>query len=147
MNQSLPADLPCLCTALRAAAHKATLHYDKALEPAGVSVTMFRLLRRVARLSKPSLTDLAADLDLDRSTLGRNVRVLERQGFTVSEAGADSRAAVVRLTEAGWQKLQECEPLWQQAQTEMAGLLGPHRDEILTTLADMGAATKQMGKT
>ncbi|MEM8877479.1 MAG: MarR family winged helix-turn-helix transcriptional regulator [Pseudomonadota bacterium] len=123
---------------LRNAAHRATLHYDNALGEAGITVTMYRLLKRVDALETPSLTNMAASMGLDRSTLGRNVRVLEKQGLIRMEAGKDSRMAVARLTEAGRETLEKAHPLWAKAQAEMSELLGPEPEKILAVLARLG---------
>lgn len=127
-----------MCVSLRNAAHRATLHYDTALGEAGITVTMYRLLKRVDALETPSLTNMAASMGLDRSTLGRNVRVLEKQGFIRMEAGKDSRMAVARMTEAGRGTLDKAHPLWAKAQAEMSELLGPEPEKILAVLARLG---------
>src|SRR5574337_549456 len=72
---------PCYCSTLRAAARKATALYDEALAPAGVNVAQYGLLRRVERRGTVSLTELGRLSELDRSTVGRNARVLERLGL------------------------------------------------------------------
>jgi DNA-binding MarR family transcriptional regulator len=124
-----------LCVSLRNAAHQATLDYDAALSRAGITVTMYRLLKRVDALEVPSLTNMAESMGLDRSTLGRNVRVLEKQGLVQLETGQDSRMAVARLTEAGRHTLERAHPLWARAQAEMSDRLGPNRDQLLAALA------------
>ena len=78
----------CYCIALRAAARKATSIYDTALEPTGVNIAQFSLLRSIKRATAVSLTELGRMTDLDRSTVGRNVKVLERMGL-VRVAGID----------------------------------------------------------
>jgi DNA-binding MarR family transcriptional regulator len=129
------AGLPCLCVALRNAAHRATLHYDAALSEAGITVTMYRLLKRVDALDVPNLTNMADSMGLDRSTLGRNVRVLEKQGLVRMKTGDDSRMAVAQLTKAGRQTLERAHPLWAKAQADMTDMLGPDRDQLLSALA------------
>ena len=71
----------CYCAALRAAARKTTALYDEALEPAGIGVAQFSLMRRIERAGTVSLTELGRRAELDRSTVGRNVRVLARMGL------------------------------------------------------------------
>ena len=67
----------CICTALRQVAAQSTAHYDAVLAPSGINVTMFRLLRRIEVVHSVTITELAEIVGLDRSTLGRNLRVLE----------------------------------------------------------------------
>ena len=88
---------PCYCTLLRSAARKATAIYDDALAPAGITVAQFRLLRILERQGPVSLTELGRLAELDRSTIGRNLRLLERMGLVHLASGADQREAVVDL--------------------------------------------------
>jgi len=69
---------PCFCILLRQAARKSSSVYDKALAPLGINVAQFSLLRKIARAQSISLTELARLADLDRSTMGRNAKVLQR---------------------------------------------------------------------
>ncbi len=91
----------CYCIAIRAAARKATSIYDAALAPTGVTIAQFSLLRSIERATALSLTELGRMSDLDRSTVGRNVKVLERMGLVKVAAGLDQREATVTLDEAG----------------------------------------------
>ncbi len=68
----------CYCAALREAARKTTALYDAALEPAGVTLAQFSLMRRIERAGAVSLSELGRMAELDRSTVGRNVKVLAR---------------------------------------------------------------------
>ena len=115
----------CYCAALRAAARRTTALYDAALEPTGVNVAQFSLLRNIARIGPVSLTELGRKVDLDRSTIGRNVRVLQRLGLVAVTHGADQREAVVALTERGTEVLRVGAPLWDQVQHGIAARLGP----------------------
>lgn len=76
---------------VRRAARALTDAYDDALKPLGLKVTQFSLLRTVARMETPSLTALAQEMALDRSTLGRNVGVLQREGLVELSEGNDFR--------------------------------------------------------
>ena len=124
----------CICTSLRQAARASTALYDKALAPSGLKVTMFRLLRRIESHPNASISSLAELVGLDRSTLGRNLKVLERQGLLALPSGKDARARRVALTPAGKTALARAVPLWAQAQTEMKVLLGVDLDNLLGTL-------------
>ena len=114
----------CICTHLRRAARGVSRHYDEALAGFGVNVAQFSLLRHLQRLDRPSITTLAEAMGLERSTLGRNLRVLEAEGLLALVDGDDQRNRVVLLTEAGKQLLCDAHPAWEQAQTDLAGRLG-----------------------
>ena len=95
----------CYCASLRAAARKTTALYDAALAPVGINVAQFALLRRIERAQPVSLTEIGRLADLDRSTVGRNVKVLERLGLVRLAAAEDQREAAVTLTPAGAEAL------------------------------------------
>lgn len=67
----------CLCINLRRAARGVSRYYDGALDGFGINVAQYSLLSNLARLDQPSISSLAEAMGLDRSTLGRNLRVLE----------------------------------------------------------------------
>ncbi|WP_061239886.1 MarR family winged helix-turn-helix transcriptional regulator [Ectopseudomonas composti] len=126
----------CLCTQLRRASRGVTRLYDDALAPVGLGGAQFSLLRHVHRLGQPSISLLAEAMGLDRSTLGRNVRVLEEQGLVQLGEGRDLRAREVRLTEAGLQRIAQALPLWEQAQREVTAQLGEGRRAELMKLLE-----------
>lgn len=128
----------CLCTQLRRASRGVTRLYDDALAAVGLGAAQFSLLRHVQRLGQPSISVLAEAMGLDRSTLGRNVRVLEEQGLVQLGEGRDLRAREVRLTEAGLQRVEQALPLWEQAQCELnARLGGDSRAELMKLLEEL----------
>ncbi len=127
-------DDPCICTGLRRAAHAVSQAYDAALAPVGLKVTMYRLLKTVACLERPNITGLAAAMDLDRSTLGRNLRVLERDGLVRLRGGEDGRATLIEPTEKGSATLRAAVPLWAEAQAAIKAKLGPDRAVLLDLL-------------
>lgn len=132
-------DEPCLCTSLRQAAHAATEIYDRVLEPSGLKVTMFRVLRRLAEAERPTISALARIVDLDRSTLGRNLKVLERDGLIVFTDSEDERAKIVKLTPKGSAALEKAKPLWRKAQARMRTSLGKEKDSVLRILSRVNA--------
>lgn len=115
---------PCICIAVRKASRKLTARYDAALEPVGINLAQFSLLRNISRHEPVSLTRLAEIVELDRSTLGRNVRVLQRMGLATIMPGEDLREATLRLTEAGQQVLERAVPIWEGTQDEIHQRLG-----------------------
>ena len=101
-----------------------TALYDEALAVTGINVAQFSLMRNIASKAPVSLTELGRMTELDRSTVGRNVRVLERMGFVVMSSGADHREQTLDLTEQGRQVLVEARPLWKDAQYKIEARLG-----------------------
>jgi DNA-binding MarR family transcriptional regulator len=128
---------PCLCTGLRQAALAATRFYDDALQPTGLKITMFRLLRRIGEAGTPTITGLADIVQLDRSTLGRNLKVLERLGLVRLSEGEDERTRTAELTTTGRKKLEAALPLWAAAQRRMKKRLGDHQDMIIEIVSKL----------
>jgi DNA-binding MarR family transcriptional regulator len=126
---------PCYCTAVRSAARKTTSLYDAALAPAGVNLAQYGLLRKIERVSPVSLTELAGVAELDRSTVGRNVKVLERRRLVRFKSAEDQREAAVSLTAAGAEALRRGEPLWNNAQRQIETTLGAEGAKQLRALA------------
>jgi DNA-binding MarR family transcriptional regulator len=114
----------CACTRVRRAARLLTDNYDEALKPLGLKVTQFSLLRTVARMESPSLTALAQEMALDRSTLGRNVGVLQRDGLVDLSEGGDLRERTVSLTPQARRLLARAIPRWEEAQHRVDRTLG-----------------------
>lgn len=120
---------------LREAARKVSALYDEALAPFGINIAQFSLLRRIARLQPVSMTDLARNAQLDRSTIGRNVRVLERMQLVQSGRGdVDQREALINLSDQGADLLETAGPAWDCCQSAMEARLGPVK---ITALQDI----------
>jgi DNA-binding MarR family transcriptional regulator len=118
---------PCNATALRKASRRLTQLYDTALEPTGLRSTQFAILVELANGSAdpPTLAELADALATDRSSLGHNLRPLEREGFIVLREGAtDRRRRHIALTSKGRTKWREALRLWQVAQDRFEHVFG-----------------------
>ncbi|KAF0865347.1 MarR family winged helix-turn-helix transcriptional regulator [Pseudomonas sp. LD120] len=124
----------CLCTNLRRAARGVSRHYDGALDGFGINVAQYSLLNNLLRLDQPSISSLAEAMGLDRSTLGRNVRVLEAAGLVRLLEGSDQRNRLVQLTEAGHERLVAALPAWEAAQQRLINRLGAEKRETLLAL-------------
>jgi DNA-binding MarR family transcriptional regulator len=114
------------CAALRArmAARKLSRAYDRALKPVGLKITQFTLLIAIEERRAKSLTALADMLALERSSLVRNVKLLEEEGLIEAEPTGQGRSLGLALTKKGRKLLTEALPLWRQAQDDVEGNLG-----------------------
>jgi DNA-binding MarR family transcriptional regulator len=109
----------CLCLHVRRAARALARRYDEALRPVDLTNGQFSLLMSLNRPEPAAMGDVAALLDLDRTTLTANLKPLERRGLvTVIPHPKDGRARRLALTEAGREALAAALPLWCAAQTE-----------------------------
>lgn len=127
-------DVECYCTLARRSARALTEFYDTVLGPSGLKVTQYSLLRAVERLAQPSLTELAEATGLDRSTLGRNLRVLEKSGFVMLGPVRDERSRVPKLTPQARHALEIARPLWAEAQTKVEAAVPAMTKQQLRTL-------------
>lgn len=98
--------------------------YDEAIAPVGVNIAQFSLMRTIARSAPVTLTELGRLTELDRSTIGRNVRVLEKLKLVALGRGRDQREATVSLSDAGRKVLEDGAPLWDAAQKALHDRLG-----------------------
>jgi DNA-binding MarR family transcriptional regulator len=117
----------CLCTNLRRTARAISIIYDAALAPTGIKITQFSLLRAVERNEPIAISVLAEEMALDRTTLARNLALLERDRLIDMSAGADQRVTEVRLTQVGRKAIKKAIPLWSDTQREVSRLLAPGR--------------------
>ena len=118
----------CNCLALRQAARHATQFYDRYLSPAELRTTQFSLLARLKRLGPMTINALASELVMDRTTLGRTMLPLERDGLiTVKDASSDRRSKELHLTRAGAERLGAARKLWSEAQSRFEAGFGAER--------------------
>jgi DNA-binding MarR family transcriptional regulator len=123
----------CNCQAIRQAARQVTQLYDRHLAPTGLRTSQLSILANLSRGGPQSIHDLAAALVMDRTTLGRGIRPLERDGLIEIGDGPDGRTRSVKLTSAGRKKLAAALPLWQEAQIEFETAFGTAEAATLRT--------------
>ena len=130
----------CVCVNLRRAARAVSQIYDEALAESGIKITQFSLLRAVERNEPVAISVLADELELDRTTMARNLGPLERDHLVKLTPGSDQRVTEVRLTPKGRAAVVKALPLWQNAQAEIAGLLASGHLEQLREIASEATA-------
>jgi DNA-binding MarR family transcriptional regulator len=136
----------CNCLALRQAARHVTQFYDQFLAPAGLRTTQFSILARLRRLGPMTISRLAADLVMDRTTLGRNLQPLEREGLVAVVKGrTDRRSREIRLTDAGAERLRTAVEGWVKAQAGFEAVFGEQRSSELRTLLHAVSASELEG--
>lgn len=129
----------CACFNLRKASRVVTRHFDEILKPSGLLITQFTILVAVAMAKSGTIDELAEILVMDRTTLTRNLKPLEREEWLKSESGQDRRTRVISLTPNGEAALALALPLWKQAQTVVEEVLGQQRWNVL--LSHLAEAT------
>ena len=122
----------CLCFNVRKMARVLTHHYEAHLQTSDLRSTQLSLLVAIALARQVPLTRLAAAVAMDRTTLTRNLKPLERQHLIMVETSPqDRRVRVITLTQEGYQKVNDALPHWKQAQSQMMALLGPQQSQAL----------------
>ncbi len=114
----------CACHRVRTAARAVTRAYDEALRPVGLRATQLSVLLAVAADDAMSITALAKFMGMDRSTLTRNLRPLEKEGFITLGVEGWHRSRTLEVTKAGRARLREALPLWKRAQQALKKKLG-----------------------
>lgn len=130
-----PAAESCNCLALRQAARHVTQLYDRFLAPSGLRATQFSILAKLRRAGPMSINALSSDMVMDRTTLGRNVLPLERDGLIAIMTGKpDRRSKELHLTAAGAARLRAASKAWTEAQSQFENSFGADRALELRTL-------------
>ncbi len=131
----------CLLYNIRRASRAFTKIYEAYLAETGLKATQFGVLAAVGSSSEYglSISELAGELSMDRTTLSRNIRPLERDNLIEILPGEDPRAKRLQITEEGKAVLAKALPRWRDAQQYVAKKLG---DEHLQALiSEISTAT------
>lgn len=124
--RALDMSSPCYCKNLRDFTRKVTAIYDAELDAYGINIAQYSLMKLVINNNPVSLTRLGDIAGLDRSTVGRNVTILVRQGWLqVDRDGMDKRQQQVSITPEGEALIREAFPAWQRCQHIIEKHLGP----------------------
>ena len=115
VDELAPRGFDCVCGNIRMAARAVTSVYDRHLHDAGVSASQMAVLWAVAYACGLSVKDLANRIAMDETTLIRNLRGLEKQGWVSLAVGTDRRRRLPALTESGRKVFGAALPLWQKA--------------------------------
>ena len=124
MSHELDAIRDCTCNNLRKATRAVTQYYDDVLRPSGLRLTQFSLLATIREFGTVSIGALADESVMDRTTLTRNLKLLEQEGLIRVAPGEDARVRQVSLTPAAHEKLAAAHHYWKKAQAHMASALG-----------------------
>jgi DNA-binding MarR family transcriptional regulator len=125
----------CIATRLRLATRVITKVYDDALRPFGLTVSQMALLAVAADRGAIRQAEVGAQLQLDNSTLSRNLERMRANGWLEAVAEADARVHTHQLTESGKALLEEVMPAWLVAQRQAHELLGEPGVEALYRFA------------
>jgi DNA-binding MarR family transcriptional regulator len=139
----------CNCLALRQAGRHITQFYDQYLAPVGLRTTQFSVLAKLRQAGPMTIAALASELVMDRTTMGRSIVPLEREGLIrVVPGRTDRRSKELQLTDAGIRRVKAAYKGWKQAQARFTTVFGERRAAGLRDLlravstADLGAGSE-----
>lgn len=134
----------CNCLALRQASRRLSQLYDEIISKSGIRGPQFSILMRLKRRGPMSVNELAQSLVMDRTTLGRNLRPLERDRLVALAPGVDRRRRDITLTAAGEKALAAAAPLWRDAQRRFEAGYGDAQAATLRAMLGEVAALEEL---
>ena len=126
----------CTNLKLRQLSRIVTRHYDHFFSEVGLKITQYSLLSHVVKLGPIRPVDLAKRMQMDASTLTRNLQPLTAMGLVLIGAGVDARSRLITATETGTLKHAQAQQAWKAAQLALNEQLGTERVAALHVLLD-----------
>jgi DNA-binding MarR family transcriptional regulator len=122
---------------------RVTQFYDRFLVAAGLRTTQFSILIKLQRMGPTSINALAEALVMDRTTLGRNIQPLEREGLVAVRQGRiDRRSKELDVTDKGAARIKDATHAWAEAQSHFESVFGAERSSDLRALLREVTATE-----
>jgi DNA-binding MarR family transcriptional regulator len=133
---------PSGCTnfKLRQLTRRVTQHYEKHFAGTGLKITQYSLLAHIDRFGPLQPSELARRMDMDLSTLSRNLQPVIAAGWVEMTEGPDARSRMVRITDTGRELRRNAQRRWKAAQLSLNEKLGETTVAALHTLLDRGLA-------
>ena len=126
----------CLNMRARIASRVVTGIYDDELRPLGIQASQLNLLVAVASMGLVRRIDVGRYMHLDASTLTRDLRVMETNGWIEEIAEpSDGRGSPIRITTRAEALISKAAPAWRRAQHTAANQLGKDATAALMELA------------
>lgn len=123
----------CLCTALGRAYRAVQSDYETALGASGISPTQFTILTALVELQQAPISDLAAAIGTDRTTLTRTIAPLIARGLVVDRRGDDRRVRLIAISNRGRDIHGQALGAWERAQSRLISRLGFNSAKALLT--------------
>jgi DNA-binding MarR family transcriptional regulator len=124
-------DLPCACATARQAARVLTQLYDSRLRSTHIEAPQFALMMTLQQQGPCGPVDLGRRYALDKTTVSRNLKLLEHKGWIALSAATDKRKREFILTAAGRKRLTAATAQWKKAQNQLRAAMSPEQwDEM-----------------
>lgn len=125
----------CLVLNTRMAARAVTRRADRKLRPLGLTAAQSTILMNLKDRPDRSVTEIANSIAMDRTTLSRNLDLLERKGVVATRGAESGNGRICVLTAAGTALLEKVVPVWREGQSELrAALSNPDFPTVLDGL-------------
>lgn len=124
----------CLATRVRQLSRIVTRMYDDAMRPLGITASQYTLLAQLASRDGITAVEIGHDLDIEKSTLSRNLKRLLALGLIVMDPPAGRRGRGLHLTTKGQDTLTDAYPIWIEAQSRALGVMGSECRNVLDGL-------------
>lgn len=126
----------CFCMASRQAARKITRLYDGYMQGSGIRVTQFTILSQLMLRGEMPIGKLAGILGMERTTLTRNLALLEQRKWVSIKPGDDPRSRMIGITAQGRGIMRRGFPYWSKAQARVGKMLGADGEAALKILGN-----------
>ena len=124
----------CIATRVRQLSRIVTRVYDDAMRPLGITASQFTLLTQLAHRDGITAVEIGFTLDIEKSTLSRNLKRLLALNLIIMDPPAGRRGRGLHLTPKGQAVIKEAYPVWMAAQQRAVGVLGPDSRNTLDGL-------------
>ena len=130
----MDSNFSCKCIHLRKASNNLTKIYDSALIKVNLKITQFSTLKNIQKLGKTNIKDLSSELELDRTTVLRNIEKLIEMDLVSYKYENDDKNKIIQLTTVGKSKLREAIIIWEETQHKYIKALGIKNYNKIDTL-------------
>ena len=117
-------DIPCICISLRKAANHISKLYDHELSALDIKITQYSTLKNIQDLGNPTVHELSRKLDLERTTVLRNLDKLKKIDLISYKKNDVNKIKVISLTVNGTKKLNDAEVIWEKSQQKFLNAFG-----------------------
>jgi DNA-binding MarR family transcriptional regulator len=124
----------CVATRVRQLSRIITRVYDDAMRPLGITASQYTLLAQLAARDSITAVEIGHDLDIEKSTLSRNLKRLLALGHINMDPPAGRRGRGLHLTAKGQAVLKDAFPIWQDAQKRTISAMGADSRSMLDSL-------------
>ena len=117
-------DTPCMCISIRKAANHISKVYDHELSVLDIKIPQYSALKNIQALGNPSVNELSKKLDLERTTVLRNLDKLKKMDLISYKKNDVYKVKVISLTVNGKKKLNEAKVIWEKTQQKFLNTFG-----------------------